>query len=182
MKLIAILSPHSMGVVVVQSPSCVQLFATPWTAAHQFSLSFTISWSLLKLHWVGDGIQSSHLLFSPSLPALNLPQHQGLFPVNWPFASGTKYWSVSFSSSLLLSFIIDWFDLLAVQGTLKSLLQHHSLKAWILQCSAFFMVQLSHLYRSLGPWNIEYFSTWLMGTGMNGFVRQESIVSSLSID
>ena len=100
------------------------------------------------VHWVGDAIQSSHLLSSTS-PALNLSQHQGLFKsalhIRWP-----KYWSFSFNISpsnenpVLLSFRIDWLDLLAVQGTLKSLLQHHSSKASILLCSAFFIFQLSH--------------------------------------
>ena len=92
------------------------------------------------VHWVGDAIQPSHLLLSPSPPALNLSQHQGLWP---------KYWSFSFNSSPsneysgLISFRIDWFDLLAVQETLKSALQHCSLKVSIFWFSAFFMVQFS---------------------------------------
>ena len=105
------------------------------------------------VHWVSDAIQPSHPLLSPSPPAFNLSQHQGLFQwvgsfhQYWP-----KYWSFSFSISLsneysgLISFRIDWFDLLAVQGTLKSLLQHHSSKVSVLRYSAFFMVQLSHPY------------------------------------
>ena len=108
-----------------------------------------------QVHWVSDAIQPSHPLLSPSPPALNLSQHQGCFfsielalPIRWP-----KYWSFSIRSSNeysgLISFGIDWFDL-AVQGTLKSLLQHHSSKASILWCSAFFMVQLSHLYMTTG--------------------------------
>ena len=125
--------------VVVQALSCVQLFVTPWTEA-QACPSFTISQSLLKLmvHWVGDAIQSSHPLLPPYPPALNLSQHQGLFskstlPIRWP-----KYWSFSFSISPsnkysgLISFRIYWFDLLAAQGTLKSLLQQHNSKASIL--------------------------------------------------
>ena len=106
------------------------------------------------VHWVGDAIQSSHLLSSTS-PALNLSQHQGLFKsalhIRWP-----KYWSFSFNISpsnenpVLLSFRIDWLDLLAVQGTLKSLLQHHSSKASILLCSAFFIFQLSHPHMTTG--------------------------------
>ena len=109
------------------------------------------------VHHVGDAIQPSHPLSSPSLPAFNLAQHQGLFSMSQFFASGgPKYWSSSFSISLsnehwrLISFRIDWLDLLAVQGTLKSLLQHHSSKASILQCSAFFMVQRSHPYMTTG--------------------------------
>ena len=108
------------------------------------------------VHWVGDAIQPSHPLSSPSPPALNLSQHQGLF--QWVSSSHqmAKYWSFSFSISPsnehsgLISFRIDWFDLLVVQGTLKSLLQHHSSKASILQCSAFFMVQISHPYMTTG--------------------------------
>ena len=119
----------------VQSLSRVGLLATSWTAARHASLSFTISHSLLKLMSVGDAIQPSHPLWSPSPPAFNLSQHQGLsnesvLCIRWP-----KYWSFSFSISLfneysgLISFIIDQFVLLAVQGTLKSLLQQHSSKA-----------------------------------------------------
>ena len=106
------------------------------------------------VHWVGDTIQPSHPLSSPSPPAFNLSQHQGfsnesVLPIRWP-----KYWSVSISPSNeysgLISFRMDWLDLLAVQGTLKSLLQHHSSKASILRCSAFFIVQLSHPYMTTG--------------------------------
>ena len=118
--------------VVVQSLSHVQLFATPWTAAHQASPSFTNSQGLCThVHWIGDAIQPSHPLSPPS-PALNLSQHEGLF--QWVSSSHqvAKYWSFSFSISPsneysgLISFRIDWFDLLAVQGTLKNLLQHHN--------------------------------------------------------
>ena len=104
------------------------------------------------VHWVGDAIQPSHPLSSPSPPALNLSQHQGLFQwVRWP-----KYWSFSFSISPsnehsgMISFRMDWVDFLAVQGTLKSLLQHHSSKASILLHSAVFIVQLSHPYVTTG--------------------------------
>ena len=107
-------------------------------------------------HWVNDGIQPSHPLSSPSPSTFNLSQHQGLsnesaLCIRWP-----KYWSFSFSISPsheysgLISFRIDWLDLLAVQGTLKSLLQHHASKASILQRSAFFMVQFSHPYMTTG--------------------------------
>ena len=108
------------------------------------------------VHWVSDAIQPSHPLLSPSPPAFNLSQHQGLFNESalcfrWPM-----YWSFSFNISPsnehpgLISFRMDWLDLLAVQGTLKSLLQHHSSKASVLWCSAFFIVQLSHPYMTNG--------------------------------
>ena len=120
---------------------------TPWTAALQASLSFTISQSLLRLMSIESVMPSNHHpLSSPSPPAFSLSQHQGLH-IRWP-----KYWSFSCSISPsneyseLISFRIDWFELLVVQGTFKSFLQHHSLKASILQHSAFFVVQLSHSY------------------------------------
>ena len=108
------------------------------------------------VHQVGDAIQPSHPLSSPSPPAFNLPQHQDLFKwsalrIRWP-----KYWSFSFNihpsneHSGLISFRMDWLDLLAVQETLTSFLQHHSSKASILRCSAFFIVQLSHPYMNTG--------------------------------
>ena len=120
---------------------------------------FPVHHQLLELahvHWVGDAIQPSHPLSSPSPPALNLSRvrtfsNESVLHVRWP-----KYWSFSFSISPSniysgpIFFRMDWLDLLAVQGTLKSLLQHFSLKASILQRSAFFMVQLSHLYRTTG--------------------------------
>ena len=128
--------------------------ATPWTAARQASLSFTISWRLLKLMSVESEMPSNYLilchplLLPPSVfPSIRVFPNELALCIRWP-----KYWSFSFSISSsneyleLSSFRIDWFDLLAVQGTLKSLLQHHSSKASILQCSAFFTVQLSH------PW------------------------------
>ena len=111
--------------------------------------------ALTHVHWVGDAIHPSHPLLSPSTPAFNLSQHQGL--LQWVSSlQVAKYWSFSFSISPsseysgLISFRIDWFDLLAVQGTLKSLLQHHSSKGSILQHSAFFMVQFSHPYMTTG--------------------------------
>ena len=108
------------------------------------------------VHWVGDAIQAARPLLSPSLTAFNLSPHQSLF--HWVHSSYqvATYWSFSFSispsseQSGLISFRIYWFDLLPVQGTLKSLLQHHISKASILWCSAFFMVQLSHLYMTTG--------------------------------
>ena len=106
------------------------------------------------VHWISDAIQPSHPPLFPSPPAFNLSQHQGLFKwvsIRWP-----KYWSFSFNICPsnehpgLISFRMGWLDLLAVQETLKSLLQHHSSKASILQCSAFFTVQLSHPYLTTG--------------------------------
>ena len=131
--------------------SCLTLW-TPWTAAHQSSLSFTISWSLLKLM----SIQPTHPRCSPLLlpsiiPSIRVFSNESALHIRWP-----KYWNVSFNVSpsnkysVLISFRIDWLDLLAVQGTLKSLLQHHSSKASILQCSAFFIVELSHPYMTTG--------------------------------
>ena len=129
-----------------QSLSRVRLFATPWTAARQASLSIINQlpeFTQIHTHQVGDAIQLSHPLSSPS-PAFS---NESVPHIRWP-----KYWSCSFSISpsneysRLISFRMDWLDLLAVQGTLKSLLQHHSSKASILLCSAFFIVQLSHPY------------------------------------
>ena len=114
---------------------------------------------LAQTRWVGDAIQPSHSLSSPSSPAFNLSQHQGLFKsVTFSHQVATKHWSFSFNISpsnehpglILISFRMDWLDLLAIQGTLKSLLQHHSSKASILRCSAFFTVQLSHPYMTTG--------------------------------
>ena len=131
---------------------------TPWTAAHQASLSFTISWNLLKLMSIESVMPSNHLVLYRSLlllpsifPRIRVFSNEQALHIRWP-----KYLSLSLSISLskeysgLVSFRIDWFDLLAVQGTLKSLLQHHSSKASILWCSAFFMVQLSHPYMTAG--------------------------------
>ena len=140
----------------VQSLSRVQLFATPWIAARQVCLSITNSQSSLRLTSI-ESVPSSHLiLFSPSPPAPNPSQHQSLFQwVNSSHEVG-KYWSFSFSIIPskeipgLISFRMDWLDLRAVQGTLKSLLQHRSSKASILQHSAFFTVQLSHPYMTNG--------------------------------
>ena len=143
--------------LVVQTLSRVRLSATPRTAARQASLSFTISWSLLKLTSIESVIPSNHLtlchplLFLPSIfPSIRNSSESPLC-IRWP-----KYWSFSFSSSPfseqsgLISFRFNWFDLLAVQGTHKSLLQRHSLKVSILWRSAFFMVQLSHPYVTAG--------------------------------
>ena len=146
---------HIVIVVVVQSLNCVTLFVTPWTAAHQASLSLNISQSLPKFMSMESVMPSNHLILCcPLLLPLNLSQHQGLF--QWVDSSHQwlKFWSFSTSPSNeylgLISFKIDCFDLLAVQGTLKSLLQHHSSKAPILWHSAFYIVQLSHLYMTNG--------------------------------
>ena len=148
---------YSVQFSSVQSLSQVRLFVTPWTAAHQASLSITNSqFTQTHVHQVDDAIQQSCPLSSLSPPAFNLSQRQGLsnelvLHIRWP-----KYWSFSFSISPsneysgLISFRIDWLDLLAVQGTLKSLLQHHSSEGAILWCSAFFVVQLSHSYMTTG--------------------------------
>ena len=144
--------------IVVQSLSHVQLIATPWTAAHQTSLSFTISWSLLKLRSFESVIPSNHLILCPLLlllpsifPNIGIFSSESALHIRWP-----KYWSFSFSISCsneysgLISFRIDRFDLLIVQGTLKSFLQDCSSKALVLRCSDFFMVQLSHSHMSTG--------------------------------
>ena len=134
--------------VIVPSLSCVQLFETPWNAARQASLSFTISRSLLKLMSIESMMPSNHLilchplLLLPSIfPSIRVFSNESALCIRWP-----TYWSVSISPSneysRLISFRIDWFDLLAVQGTLKRLLQHHSSKASILHHSTFFIVQL----------------------------------------
>ena len=115
-------------------------------------LYYLLEFAQTHVQWIDDSIQPPHPLSPPSLPTLNLSQHQVLF--QWVGSSHqvAKYWSFTISIcpsneySGLISFRIDWFDLLAVQGTLKSLLHHHTLKASILWCSAFFIVQLSHLY------------------------------------
>ena len=144
--------------VVVQSLSHVHLFVTPWTAACQASLSFTKSWSLLKLMSIESVMPSNHLilcrplLFLPSIfPSIRVFSNESVLRIRWP-----KYWNFSFSISLsneysgLISFRMDWLDLLAIQGMLKSLAQHHSSKASILRHSAFFIVQHSHPYMTAG--------------------------------
>ena len=138
--------------IFVQLLSRVHLFTIPWTARHQDSLSITISWSLLKLMFIESVMPSNHLilchplLLLPSLfPSIKIFSNELALRIRWPMG-----WSFSLSISpsneysRLISFRIDWFDLLVVQGTLKSLLQHHSSKASILRHSTFFMAQLSH--------------------------------------
>ena len=135
----------------LQSLSHVWLFATPWTAAHQASLLITNSQSMLKLMSIGSVMPSNHLILCHPLLLLPSPSPASVsFPVSLFFTSGgPKYWSFSFSISPsneysgLISLRIDWFDFLAVQGTLKSLLQHHRSKALILWRSPFFMLPAS---------------------------------------
>ena len=144
--------------VVLQLLSRVRLFATPWTAAHQVSLSITNSRSPPKPMSIELVMPSNHLilchplLFPPSIfLSFRVFSNESALGIRWP-----KYWSFSFSISPssehsgLISFRMDWLDLLAVQGTLKSLLQHQSSKASVLQCSAFCIVELSHTYKTTG--------------------------------
>ena len=142
----------------IQSLTCVWLFETPWITERQASLSITNSWSSLKLMPIGWMMPSSHLilchpllLLPPIPPSIRVFSNESALCMRWP-----KYWSFSFSISPsnehpgLTSFRMDWLDLLAAQGTLKSLLQHHSSKASIFRRSAFFTVQLSHPYMTTG--------------------------------
>ena len=142
----------------VQSLSCVRLFATPWTASHQASLSITNSQGLVKCMSIESVMPSNHLILccplllqSAIFPSIRVFSNESVLHIRWP-----KYWSFSFSISPskeysgLISFRMDWFDLLTVQGTLKCLLQHHSSEASIFQHSAFFIVQLSCPYMTTG--------------------------------
>ena len=142
----------------VQSLSHVRLFATPWTVVRQASLAITNSQSLLKLISIISMMPANHLILChplllppPIFPSIRVFSNDSVLHIRWP-----KYWSFNFSISPsseysgLISFRMDWIGLLAVQGTLKSLLQHHSSKASILQLSAFLIVQLSHPYMTTG--------------------------------
>ena len=142
----------------VQLLSHVRLFTNPWTTACQASLSIANSQSLPKLMYIQSVMPCNHLilphplLFPPSIfPSIRVFSNESALRIRWP-----KYWSFSFNISPsnehpgLISFSMDWLDLLAVQGTLKSLLQNHSSKASILQSSTFFIVQLSHPYMTTG--------------------------------
>ena len=149
--------PSPMHACMLSHFSCVRLFATPWTAARQASLSITNSWSLLKLKCIEPVMPSNHLILCrPLLPPSIFPRirvffNESVLRIRWP-----KDWSFSFSISPsyeyseLIFFRMDWLDLIAVQGTLKSLLQGHSSKASILRYSASFIVQLSHPYMTTG--------------------------------
>ena len=158
MEWVAISSSRRGSLSSVQSLSHVRLFATPWTTARQASLSITNSRSLLKVISIESVMPSTHLILCyplpllPSIfPSIRVFSNESALCIRWP-----KYWSFSFNISLsnehpgLISFRMDWLDFLAGQGTLKSLLQHHSSKSSILQCSAFFRVQLSHPYLTTG--------------------------------
>ena len=154
----------------VQSLSHVRLFATPWIAARQASLSITNSRSSLRLASIESVMPSSHLILGRSLlllppipPSIRVFSSELTLRMRWP-----KYWSFSFSITPskehpgLISFRMDWLDLLAVQGILKSLLQHHNSKASILWHSAFYTVQLSHPYMTTGKWiRLVFLTTWL---------------------
>ena len=142
----------------IQSVSHIWLSATPRTAAQKAPLSSTISWSLLKFQSIESVMLSNHHILCHHLPLLpsifasiNVFSSEPALPIRWP-----KYWSFSFSIgpsseySGLISFRIDWFELLVVQGSLKSLLQHHNSKASLFQCSSFILVQLSHPYTTTG--------------------------------
>ena len=150
--------PHWSNKDSVQSLSHVRLFVTPWTAVRQAYLSITSSRSLLKFMSIESVMPSNHLilcwphLLLPSIfPSIRVFSDESVLHIGWP-----KYWSFSFNISSssehsgLITSWMDWLDLLAVQGTLKSLLQHHSSKASVLQCLAFFTVQLSHSHMTTG--------------------------------
>ena len=152
------LSEVISGISSVQLLSRVRLFVTPWTAARQSSLSITSSWTLLKLKPTESVMPPSRLtlyrrllLLPPIPPIIRVFSNESTLFMRWP-----KYWSFSFKISPsnehpgLISFRMDWLDLLEVQGTLKSLLQHHSSRASIFRCSAFFTAQLSHPYMTTG--------------------------------
>ena len=150
-------------VIVVLAQLCLTLCNSVDCRTPDFSvLNHLPELAQTHVHWVGDAIQPSHpvlpLLLLPSVfPSIRVFSNESVLHIRWP-----KYWSFSISLSNaysgMISFRMDWFDLLAVQGTLKSLLQHHSLKASVLQCSAFFMIQLSHLYMTTGKTIV-----WLYG-------------------
>ena len=150
--------PLVSSISSVQSLSCVRLCVISWTATCQSSLSIANSWRLLKLMSIESVMPSNPLilcnplLLLPSIfPSIRVYSNESVLPISWP-----KYWRLTCSISPsneysgLISFRMDWLDIFAVQGTLKNLLQHHSSKASILQCSAFFTVQLSHPYMTTG--------------------------------
>ena len=161
--------------------SVVSNSATAWIAAHQASLCITNSWSLLKLMPIESVMPSSHLILShpllllaPIPPNIRVFSNESILRIRWP-----KYWSFNFSISPsnehpgLISFRMDWLDFLAVQRALKSLLQHHSSKASIFQCSAFFTVQLSHPYLTIGK-TIALTRQTFVGKGMSLFFNMLS--------
>ena len=165
-------------VAVVQFLSCIWLLAAPWTAACQAPLTPTISWSLFKLMFIESVMLSNHfILCHPFLlplvfSSIRVFSNKSALHIRW-----AKYWNFSFSISPsneysgLISFRMDWFDLLAVQGTLKSLLQHHSSKASILCHSVFFMVQLSHLSMTTGKTIPAHFQRRKRAPGGHGMAK-----------
>ena len=163
-------SAHSESLVVVQSLASIWLFVTPWTTCSLPGfpvLHHLLEFAQTHVHWVVDAFQPSHCLSPPSIPALNLSQHQSLysnelaFCIRWP-----KHWSFSFSISPsseysgLISFRIDWLDLLAVQGNLQSLLQHHSSKGSILWCAQPSLWSNSYMQTWLSKQNSSSFTLW----------------------
>ena len=165
---------YSVQFSSVQSLSLFQVFATPWITARQASLSITNSWSPRKPKSIELVMPSNHLILCHPLllllsifPSIRIFSNESALHIRWP-----KYWSFSFNINSsnehprLICFRMDWLDLLAVQGTLKSLLQHHSSKASILWCSAFFTVQLSHPYMITGKTIALTRWTWLVGKVM----------------
>ena len=179
------MSQENCYAVAVQSLSCVRLLATPWTAAPQASLSFTIYQNLLRFMSIEWVMLSNHLilchplLLLPSIfPSIRVFSNESALCIRWP-----KYWSFRFSNSPsneysgLIFFSIDWFHLLAVRGTLKSpsavVPQHHRSKASILWHSAFFMIQLSHLYMTIGK-TISRTKQTALGTHKNLKLNQSS--------
>ena len=174
---------YFVHVTSVQSLSHVQLFATPWTAVCQASLSITKSWSLLKLMSIESVMPSNHLILchplllpSSVFPSIRVFSSESVLHIKWP-----KYWSFGFSISPsneysgLISLKTEWLDLLAVQGTLKSLLRHHSSKASVLQCTAFFIVLFSHPYMTTGktiPLTRWTFVGNIMSLFLNMFLRE----------
>ena len=154
---------YSVWFSSIQSLSHVRFFATPWIAARQASLCITNSWSSLKLMSIESVMPSSHLilcrpllLLPPTPPSIRVFSNESTLHMRWP-----KYWSFRFSVSPsnehpgLISFRMDWLDLLVVRGTLKNLLQHHSSKASTFWCSAFFTVELSYPYMTTGKTSLD---------------------------
>ena len=180
------LIPQAFRFSSIQSPSHVWLFATPWIVARQASLSITNSWSPPKPMSIELVMPPNHLIFCcpllllPSIfPSIRVFSSESTLCIRWP-----KYWSFNFNISPsnehpgLISFRMDWLDLLAVQGTLKGLLQHHSSIASIIRCSAFFTVQLSHPYMTTGK-NIALTRQTFVGKVMSLLFNMLSQFSSL---
>ena len=187
--MVLISKDHFRDEISVHSLSCVQLFATPWTAAHQASLSITNSWSLPKLVSLELVMPSNHfvlchpLLFLPSIfPSIRVFSNESVLHIRWP-----KYWSFSLSVSPsnehpgLISFRKDWLDIFTVQGTLKSLLQHHNSKVSILQCSAFFILRLSHSYMTTGKTVALFYECFKPAFSLSSVTIIKRLISSPSL-